>query len=129
MPRRKKTEIPTGELIEADPDLIPPENIAGPGAKRLRDEVREHHSTGPRLTGGDLDADWENAKDVGDEAVGGHAATPDQDEVDEIGRALGVEQDEDEEVFAHEEIMARRDGRRWELDRRSADDESNESNE
>lgn len=87
----------------------------------MRDEILEHHGTGTRLTGGDLDADWESADDVGDEAVGGHAPTPDQDEVDAIGRALGVEQDEDGEVRTHEEILSKRDRDRWELDRRSVD--------
>ena len=115
------------DLDRADPDLIREENLAEAGGRRLKREILEHNSTGPKLTGGDVDADWEDANDVGDEAVGGHAPTPDQDEVDEIGRALGVEADIDEEVHTHEEIFSRRDGHRWELDRRSADDDSESS--
>jgi uncharacterized protein DUF6335 len=34
---------------------------------------------GPRLSGGDVDADWQRAESTGEEAVGGSVATPDQD--------------------------------------------------
>jgi hypothetical protein len=66
------------------------------------------------LTGGDVDADFARAWDSGDEAVGGTTATPDQDVVDEIGRALGVEQDADAEVWTSLEILDERDRHRWE---------------
>jgi Family of unknown function (DUF6335) len=66
------------------------------------------------LTGGDIDADWMRARDSGDEAVGGSTAIPDQDIVDEIGRALGVEQDADAEVWTSREILRERDRHRWE---------------
>ena len=66
------------------------------------------------LTGGDVDADWMRARDSGDEAVGGSTATPDQDIVDEIGRALGVEQEADAEVWTSREILRERDRHRWE---------------
>ena len=39
---------------------------------------------------GDIDADRESAYSVGDEAPGGDNPTPDQDIVDDIGRAVGV---------------------------------------
>ena len=65
------------------------------------------------LTGGDVDADWMRAWDSGDEAVGGGTATPDQDIVDDIGRALGVEQESDAEVWTSREILRERDRHRW----------------
>lgn len=65
------------------------------------------------LTGGDVDADWQRAWDSGDEAVGGSTATPDQDIVDEIGRALGVEQESDAEVRTSREILGERDRHRF----------------
>jgi hypothetical protein len=65
------------------------------------------------LTGGDIDADWMRAWDAGDEAVGGSTATPDQDIVDEIGRARGVEQEPDAEVWTSREILRERDRHRW----------------
>jgi hypothetical protein len=80
------------------------------------DQVREHHETSPRVTGGDVDADWQNALGAGDEAVGGSTATPDQDVVDEIGEALGVPQAPDAEFRPVAEILAERDRRRWRLE-------------
>ena len=68
------------------------------------------------LTGGDLDADLQRAGDSGDEAVGGSVATPDQDVVDELGRALGVEQAPDDEVRTAAEILRERDRHRWKQD-------------
>jgi hypothetical protein len=76
--------------------------------------------TGPSLTGGDLDADWARAHMSGEEAVGGSTATPDQDVVDELGRALGVEQAPDAEVRTADEILEDRDRRRWDLEREAA---------
>ena len=64
-----------------------------------------------------MDADWKGANSTGEEAVGGSVATPDQDVVDEIGRALGVEQESDAEVTMSEEILRRRDRLRWHLER------------
>jgi hypothetical protein len=69
--------------------------------------------TSPRLTGGDVDADWRTAYSSGDEAVGGSVATPDQDVVDQLGEALGVEQAPDEEVRTSVEILRERDRDRW----------------
>jgi hypothetical protein len=69
------------------------------------------------LSAGDVDADWERAESSGEETVGGSVATPDQDVVDEIGRALGVEQDSEAEVTTSEEMLRRRDRFRWHLER------------
>jgi hypothetical protein len=79
--------------------------------------------TSPRLSGGDVDADWAGAESAGDETVGGSVATPDQDVVDEIGRALGVEQASDAEVVTSGEILKERDRFRWHLDRDAEDRE------
>ena len=90
---------------------------------RIADVVRslaEHHELTPRLTGGDVDADWMGAESSGDEAVGGSVATPDQDVVDELGRALGVEQASDAEVRTSDEILRERDRHRWTTEREVA---------
>ena len=89
----------------------------------LPTSVSGHPETGPGLTGGDVDADWVGAYAAGDEAVGGSVSTPDQDVVDEIGHALGVEQPSDGEVLGSEEILRRRDRLRWHLEREAADRE------
>jgi hypothetical protein len=82
-------------------------------------EVLEHHETGPAATGGDLDADWQRAESSGEEAVGGSVSTPDQDRVDEIGHALGVEQPSAAPLRSTEEMLLERDRRYWELERRA----------
>ena len=90
-------------------------------------EVAEHTETSPRLTGGDIDADWQAAYSSGEESVGGSVATPDQDVVDEIGRALGVEQAADAPVRSSEELLETRDRLRWHLERDAADAEEGRS--
>jgi hypothetical protein len=84
-------------------------------------EVLEHHETGPAATAGDLDADWQRAESSGEEAVGGSVSTPDQDRVDEIGHALGVEQPSAAPLRSSEEMLEERDRRYWELERRAQD--------
>lgn len=84
--------------------------------------IREHNESGPVLTAGDVDAKWEDAYAVGDEAPGGDNPTPDQNEVDAIGRALGTEYADDEELMGGEEIEER-DEHRWELDPDSKDED------
>jgi hypothetical protein len=59
----------------------------------------------------------------GEESIGGSVSTLDQDVVDEIGRALGVEQDADAPVRASDEILRARDRLRWHLERDAADAE------
>ena len=82
-------------------------------------EVLEHHETGPAASAGDLDADWQRAQSSGEEAAGGSVSTPDQDRVDEIGHALGVEQSATAPLRTTEEILAERDRRYWELEHRA----------
>jgi len=70
--------------------------------------------TSAHLAGGDIDADWRRAASAGEEAPGGSVATPDQDRVDDIGEALGVPQDPDDEVRTSSEILDERDAHRME---------------
>ena len=91
------------------------------GRRELLERFDQHTETGPVVTGGDVDADWESAYSVGDEAPGGDSPTPDQDIVDDIGRAVGVEYQDTEELKGDEKI-ARRDKHRWELDPASSED-------
>ena len=96
-------------------------SAAHSGGEELRHTLRDNTSSSPALTAGDVDADWQLAEVVGDEAPGGDNPTPDQDVVDEIGRALGVEYEDDEELQGGTEI-AERDAHRWERDPSSKDD-------
>ena len=101
-------------------------SAAQSGRAELRERLRKNTSASPALTSGDVDADWESAETIGDEAPGGDNPTPDQDVVDDIGRALGVEYEDDEELQGGAEIKER-DRHRWELDPASKDlDEDDE---
>jgi hypothetical protein len=90
------------------------QHLAAGGRKELQEELEDHHSKSPELSGGDLDADWQSANAAGEEAVGGTAPTPDQDMVDELGQALGVTYEDDEPLGG--EKFRERDRNRWELD-------------
>jgi hypothetical protein len=96
-------------------------SAARSGRQEMREALAEHTETSPRLTGGDVDADWESAFSTGDEAPGGDMPTPDQDIVDEIGASLGVQYNDDEELKAVDKIQER-DRHRWELNPASSDD-------
>ena len=96
-------------------------SAARTGRAEMRQARREHTETSPALTGGDVDADWEDAYAVGDEAPGGDNPTPDQDVVDDIGRSLGVEYQDNEELKPADKITER-DKHRWELDPASSED-------
>jgi hypothetical protein len=94
-------------------------------AGRVLSEIAETHpvdrSVSPALSGGDVDARWDEAESSGDEAAGGSTLTPDQDVVDEIGKAIGVTYQEGEPLRAGRK-EEERDEHRWELDPASADD-------
>ena len=97
------------------------ERMARSGHDHLRAELERHTESDPRLTAGDVDARWQDAYAVGDEAPGGDNPTPDQDRVDDIGRALGIQYQDDQELQGGDEV-AERDKHRWELDPASSDD-------
>jgi hypothetical protein len=102
-------------------DLDRTASAARSGRRELEQARREHTEAGPDLTAGDVDASWEDAYSVGDEAPGGDNPTPDQDRVDDIGKALGVEYEDNEELKGADKI-SERDRHRWELDPASSDD-------
>lgn len=64
----------------------------------------------------------------GHDLAAGDNQTPDQDVVEEIGRALGVEYDDAEELKGADKIIER-DRHRWEYDPASADDDRDRNKE
>jgi hypothetical protein len=115
---RERRTIREEEMVPSPPSSLNMDRTASAarsGRAEFEHRLREHTSTGPALTGGDVDADWEGAETVGDEAPGGDNPTPDQDVVDEIGHAMGIEYDDDEELQGGDEL-SERDRHRWELD-------------
>jgi hypothetical protein len=117
------------QLREEDMVPMPPSTLdfqhkassAESGQNHYQQRKREHTEGGTTLTTGDLDADWNDAYSSGEETPGGDMPTPDQDVVEEIGRALGVEYEDAEELKGADKI-ADRDRHRWEYDPASADD-------
>jgi Family of unknown function (DUF6335) len=127
-PRLERARRQLREIEETVP--TPPSSLdlgrqgasaARSGRQRLQEAKADHNETSPVMTGGDVDADWEDAYSVGDEAPGGDNPTPDQDRVDDIGKALGVTYEDNEELKAADKI-AERDKHRWELDPASSED-------
>ena len=90
------------------------------GTERLYRKLREHTADAPELSAEDIDAAWEKAG-VGEETVGGTAPTPDQDNVDELGEAVGLTYEDDEPLGIGRKLEER-EQHRWELDPASADD-------
>jgi hypothetical protein len=91
------------------------------GRAEVAQSIRQHKGMSTDIAGGDVDVDVEDAYFTGDEAPGGDNPTPDQDIVDDIGKALGVEYQDNEELKAVDKVTER-DRKRWELDPASAED-------
>jgi hypothetical protein len=96
-------------------------SAARTGRAEMRESLANHGSMTPAINAGDLDVNVTDAYFSGDEAPGGDNPTPDQDVVDAIGKALGVEYQDSEELRASDKV-AERDKHRWELDPASSED-------
>jgi len=95
-------------------------SAARTGRAGTAENIREHHGMDD-VTGGDPDVDIEDAYFAGEEAPGGDNPTPDQDIVEDIGKALGVTYNDNEELKGADKLVER-DKHRWELDPASAED-------
>ena len=121
---RERRIVRDEDIVPSPPsslDLDRSASAARSGRRELSEKFHDHTETSPAITGGDIDADWESAYSVGDEAPGGDNPTPDQDIVDDIGKALGVQYEDNEELKGEKKISDR-DKKRWELDPASAED-------
>ena len=121
---RPRRTVAEEDLFPTPPSSLDMDRTASAvrtGRREMKERQDELTQTSPALTGGDVDADWESAYSVGDEAPGGDNPTPDQDIVDDIGRAVGVEYEDNEELKGADKV-AKRDRHRWELDPASSED-------
>ncbi len=115
------------EIYEPDPEIAEVFESekhghgARSGGRHMQAEIREQHGFSRDLAAGDPDADIEDVNFVGEEAVGGGNPTPDQDRVDEIGQAVGLEYQDDEPLHTTDKVEER-DRHRWELDPASSED-------
>ena len=118
-----------GPTVEPVPVPGPPSSLnmhrrgsaARTGRSEMHESQEEHRGMSPEITAGDVDVNLEDAYFTGDEAPGGDNPTPDQDVVDDIGKALGVEYQDAEELKAGDKVVER-DRHRWELDPASSED-------
>ena len=123
VPRLERKRRTLEETVPTPPSSL---NMVrrGTAARTGRAEIAEHqrdHGGMNDVTAGDVDVNSEDAYFGGDEAPGGDNPTPDQDIVDDIGKALGVQYDDDEELKGAGKIEER-DKHRWELDPASSED-------
>jgi hypothetical protein len=75
----------------------------------------EASTQSPVTSGGDIDAEWEEADDDGAESVGGHNPTPDQSDTEANAAAMGFTFEDNQEIDLLEK-MQKRDRNRFELD-------------
>jgi len=121
---RERRQLRDDETVLSAPSTLgyaAKASSAESGHQMYRQRQKEHTEGGSTLTGGEVDTDWNDAYSSGEEAAGGDMSTPDQDVVEEIGRALGVEYQDAEELKGAEKIEDR-DRHRWEYDPASAED-------
>ena len=77
-------------------DKIAVEGSVVEGLKKERNKEGKYTQTSPEATAGDEDARWDQADTAGTELPGGGNETPDQSNVDEIGKATGESYDKTE---------------------------------
>jgi len=104
-----------------DDSIEPPIPDIQASSANLARELRDNSLADPKITGGDLDANWANAQFSGDESAVSSSPTPDQSLVDEIGQAMGVTYQDNEELRFGEKESGR-DQHRWELDPASSEE-------
>jgi hypothetical protein len=123
VPRLERARRTLEETVQTPPSSLNMDrhgSAARTGRAEIAEQLRERHGM-EDVTGGDPDVDAVDAFFTGEEAPGGDNPTPDQDIVDDIGKALGVEYADNEELKAADKVTER-DKHRWELDPASSED-------
>jgi hypothetical protein len=103
-------------------DFAGRQGLSTGGRQKLEEKLNDYREMDPTLSGGDVDAAWDDSNAAGEESVGGSAPTPDQDIVDEIGRAAGLTYGDNEPLDSDKKLLDR-DRNRWELNPASAEEE------
>ncbi len=105
-PLERHEDSPTAVAAEAlRSGVLPP-------ASKHRDRIPHEDET---IQVGDPDDDSLANEYVGEDLPGGSTPTPDQSNVDEIGRAYGIQDEDSGALRTSSEMLARRDRRRSEL--------------
>src|SRR5215212_6074236 len=119
-PSENREYYETAPVADEDvQDLMNAEIHDAPKAPReMMGRLRQHNSSSPADSGGDIDADWADVNNTGSEAVGGHNPTPDQSDTEANAHAMGIDFQDNEPLDLLEK-MEKRDRNRWELDESS----------
>jgi hypothetical protein len=123
VPRLERARRTLEETVQTPPSSLNMDrhgSAARTGRAEIAEQLRERHGM-EDVTGGDPDVDAVDAFFTGEEAPGGDNPTPDQDIVDDIGKALGVTYNDNEELQGADKLVER-DKHRWEMDPASAED-------
>ena len=123
VPRLERARRTLEETVQTPPSSLNMDrhgSAARTGRAEIAEQLRERRGM-EDVTGGDPDVDAVDAFFTGEEAPGGDNPTPDQDIVDDIGKALGVQYEDNEELKSADKL-SERDKHRWELDPASSDD-------
>jgi hypothetical protein len=124
LPRLDRARRVLEDTVQTPPsslDMERPGSAVRTGRAEIAESLEDHRGMSPSIAGGDVDVDVEDAYFTGDEAPGGDNPTPDQDIVENIGKALGVQYDDNEELKASDKVVER-DRHRWEMDPASSED-------
>ncbi len=108
-------------MKERSPQLLLEADDTKEFVRELHEHAHRDNGAGPLLSGGDIDARWDQAEAAGEETAAGSAPTPDQSLVDDIGEAWGIVYQPGEALKIGEKEEDR-DIHRWELDPASAED-------
>jgi hypothetical protein len=114
---KRKTPLRRGVAPDGETHLSSPTAIAAealrtgvlPAVIHRREPIPRE---GEKMRVGDPDDDSLKNEYVGEEMPGGTAPTPDQSNVDDIGRAYGLQDEDNGELRASAEVLSRRDRRR-----------------
>ena len=110
--KASKSPVPTLRTPPSSLDLNRDATAARSGRRQISESKRQHNKMSA-MAAGDADTDMESAYFTGDGAPGGDNPTPDQNDVDDIGQAIGVKYNDNEELRGGEEVVER-DRHRWE---------------
>jgi hypothetical protein len=102
-------------------DIEPPNVDISASSANLAHRLENDSLADPVISAGDVDAQWEGAQFSGDESAVSSMSTPGQSGVEEIGQAMGVTYQDNEELKFGEKERSR-DKKRWDLDPASSDD-------
>jgi hypothetical protein len=111
-PTSRETEAPhvqspTAVAAEALRTGVPPKRLP-----RHKDEIPREEE---KMRMGDPDDSVMQNEYSGEDTAGGSTPTPDQNDVDEIGRAYGLQDEDSGTLRSGEEVLGRRDKHRPEL--------------